>query len=292
MIPFQARRRTVHPAAAALSYPLDGLPAPLLALSVGRQLLGSFTGDYPVQARRSSDGAVRLIPFAAGDTDTADLSAWVGSGNGTLYSVRDQSGNGRHFVQTTNANQPVLVTAGTLNTFNGRLAAKFSSNAWMRYSGAFTGLTALHHVAVVQITDVSPQFTFRRLFSWTQNAGSDFSDNGFMVADHRSFNSLYGWHSNNNSSKSNTGTGGKIVTLRNSPSVIVVGSDGVEGSSQTAAYPGFNAWTEITLGQTGMPTNPDNAFNGQLCEYCVWPQFLTTGELNAYLADAQSYWGL
>jgi hypothetical protein len=292
MIGFHTRRRGIAQAAAAIAYPLDALPAPLFALSVGRQLLGAFTGDYPLQVRRSADGTVQFVPFINGETDTANLNAFVGGGNGAIYSLRDQTGNGRHFLQTTNGNQPVVVESGALNTFNGKLAAKFSNNAWMRFSGSFSGLSALHHVAVVQITDVSPQFTFRRLVSWTQNAGSDFSDNGFMVADHRAFNALYGWHSNANSSKSNTGTGGKIITLRNSASLIVVGSDGVEGSSQTASYPGFNTWTEVTLGQTGMPTNPDNAFSGQLCEYVVWPQFLNSGELSDYLADAQSYWGL
>jgi hypothetical protein len=78
------------------------------------------------RVRRSSNNAELDIGFtASGDLNTAALLAFVGSGNGFVTTWYDQSGNGRHAVQTTAGEQPQIVASGAVITMNGRPVVSF-----------------------------------------------------------------------------------------------------------------------------------------------------------------------
>ena len=82
-----------------------------------RNLSSSYTGDVVV-VRRSSDDAEEL--FTAAEVADGTLTTWVGAGNdGYVVIWYDQSGNGNHATQTTNASQPKIVDGGSLVTRGG-----------------------------------------------------------------------------------------------------------------------------------------------------------------------------
>ena len=97
---------------------LDSFPAPFT----------SVTGKFVVQVRRSSDDTFKS--FTADEVTDGTLLAFVGTGgsdNGFVRIWYDQSvtteagdtATGNHAVQTTPANQPLIVSAGALVADNG-----------------------------------------------------------------------------------------------------------------------------------------------------------------------------
>lgn len=95
------------------------LPAPLVAYSV-RRLVGAYGGPL-VRVRRASDNAERDIPAtSAGALDTAELTLFVGKGDGRVVRWYDQSGAGHHLAQPAPETQPLIVRGGTLEIENGR----------------------------------------------------------------------------------------------------------------------------------------------------------------------------
>ena len=103
-------------------------PAPLLldtytgaaaAYSL-RKLRNDYTGDA-IRVRRSSDNTESDIGFDGnGDLNTAALLSFVGVGNGFVTTWYDQSGNGLNATQSTAANQPQIVSSGSVITQNGK----------------------------------------------------------------------------------------------------------------------------------------------------------------------------
>jgi hypothetical protein len=99
------------------NYPLDTVTAPSAAYSL-RKVRTAYAGPL-IRVRRSSDNTeLDISPAAAGCglLDTAALTAFTGAGNGFVKTWYDQSGNGRHAVQGTNASQPRIVNAGTVES--------------------------------------------------------------------------------------------------------------------------------------------------------------------------------
>jgi hypothetical protein len=92
-----------------------------------RRLYGSWSGAA-IRVRRSSDNAQLDIGFIGEDLDVFTLLAFVGTGSGFVTTWYDQSGNGRHAIQTTAANQPRIVNNGVLETANGKPAIRFNGS--------------------------------------------------------------------------------------------------------------------------------------------------------------------
>jgi len=80
-----------------------------------------------VKVRRSGDDAE--LDFTASEVSGGTLAAWVVAGGGTedgfVTTWYDQSGNGNNATQATAANQPKIVSSGTLVTENGKAALDF-----------------------------------------------------------------------------------------------------------------------------------------------------------------------
>ena len=99
---------------------LDLYPNASVAFSL-RKLRTSYTGAC-IRVRRSSDNAETNIGFLNNVLDTASLLAFVGANNGFITTWYDQSGNAKDATQTTAANQPRIVNAGTIDTVNSKPA--------------------------------------------------------------------------------------------------------------------------------------------------------------------------
>ena len=80
-----------------------------------------------VKVRRSGDNAE--LNFTATEVSDGTLASWVTAGGGTedgfVTTWYDQSGNGNNATQATAANQPKIVSAGSLVTENGKAAMDF-----------------------------------------------------------------------------------------------------------------------------------------------------------------------
>jgi len=92
-----------------------------------------------VKVRRSGDDAE--LDFTASEVSDGTLAAWVVAGGGTedgfVTTWYDQSGNVNNATQATAANQPKIVSSGTLVTENGKAALDFDgTNDYISVSGS------------------------------------------------------------------------------------------------------------------------------------------------------------
>jgi hypothetical protein len=94
---------------------------------------GSNYNGPLARVRRSNDNAELDIFAGAVDAngnrfiDTTALLAFTGANSAFVTTLSDQSGGARHATQATAANQPRIVNAGVVDTFNSRPAMFFNS---------------------------------------------------------------------------------------------------------------------------------------------------------------------
>jgi len=97
-----------------------------------------------VKVRRSGDDAE--LDFTASEVSNGTLEAWVVAGGGTedgfVTTWYDQSGNANNATQATAANQPKIVSSGTLVTENGKAAVDFDGSDALATSGYIVQLSA------------------------------------------------------------------------------------------------------------------------------------------------------
>ena len=101
----------------AQSYLLDSFPNAAAAYSL-RLLRINYTG-FAIRVRNSSNSEAD-IGFVDNVLDTASLLSHCGSGNGFVTTWYDQSGNARNAIQTTAANQPQIVSSGSIYLLNSK----------------------------------------------------------------------------------------------------------------------------------------------------------------------------
>ena len=104
---------------------LDSYPGAAAAYSL-RQLSWAYGGSV-VRVRRDNDDAEQ--DFTATEVSDGTLAAWVGAGNnGLVRTWYDQSGNGNDAVQTTSANQPTIVSSGSVVLEAGKPTLQFDGS--------------------------------------------------------------------------------------------------------------------------------------------------------------------
>jgi hypothetical protein len=130
---------------------LDTYPSAAAAYSV-RLLKSDYTGNA-IRVRRSSDNTEQDIGFVNNELDTSSLTTFCGAGNGFVTTWYDQSGNANNATQTTAANQPQIVSSGSVINVNSKPCLQFTSSSAQRlnYSTAlwtYTGNSTLFHTSV------------------------------------------------------------------------------------------------------------------------------------------------
>jgi len=104
---------------------LDSYPGAAAAYSL-RKLDKDYTG-YAIKVRESAGNTLADIGFDSnGDLDTTALLAHTGPADGYVQTWYDQSGNGNNASQGTNADQPKIVSSGSVITENGKPAVQFN----------------------------------------------------------------------------------------------------------------------------------------------------------------------
>lgn len=84
----------------------------LEAYSLNRKLKSDATNAFRV--RRSSDNSEQDIGFVGNLVNISSLTSFVGGDSGYITTIYDQTGNERHFSQTSLTKQPIVITGGTL----------------------------------------------------------------------------------------------------------------------------------------------------------------------------------
>jgi hypothetical protein len=102
---------------------LDTYPNAAAAYSV-RLLKSDYTGNA-IRVRRSSDNAEQNIGFSGANLDTSALTTFCSGTDGFVTTWYDQSGNSINLIQTTAANQPQIVSSGSVLLVNTKPCIRF-----------------------------------------------------------------------------------------------------------------------------------------------------------------------
>jgi hypothetical protein len=104
-------------------YVLDDYPNAAAAYSL-RLLRSAYTGSAIKVRRAVGSPSEKDIGFVNNQLDVADLESFCSGTNGFVVTWYDQSGNSRNATQTTAANQPQIVSSGSVIITNGKPAAQ------------------------------------------------------------------------------------------------------------------------------------------------------------------------
>lgn len=128
--------------------PLDTFAGSVAAYSTSRKLRTAYAGPA-IRVRRSSDNAEQDVLFNfLGALDEDMLLSFVGAGDGFITTLYDNTGNSNNAIQPTAANQPQIVSAGSIIKENGRPVARF--NGLTAFMNMPSLLSALQNVPFAQ----------------------------------------------------------------------------------------------------------------------------------------------
>jgi len=180
---------------------LDIYPNAAAAYSL-RLLRLAYTGSA-IRVRRSNDNAEQDIGFVNNVLDTAALLSFVGANNGFVTTWYDQSGNGHNASQTTQANQPQIVSSGSVILTNNNPTLQFDGiddilriNYFNYYGG---GISKLFTSTVAKRN--SSTLSTRIIFCHNNEGGIP-ADRSFVSGFTQSTGRFAGHFSTNNSSNS------------------------------------------------------------------------------------------
>jgi hypothetical protein len=233
-----------------------------------RQLISTWTGDV-VEVRRDG-GSPSTDTFTATEVSDGTLATWVGAGNnGYVRTWYDQSGNGFDVTQTTNGDQPIIVSSGSLVTSNGEAAIDFDgTNHYLQNAG---NISYNGGVSWYAVTDIDVVTITERLW------GDDITgQQGFCIY-YLSASAGYQWNDN--------GTGFKALVKTNHATVQELSSLNFDDSTGDYEYASNGSNTTGTLaGWTGPIDSPNTAnvgvmgsgngnqlANGKLQELIIYP---------------------
>jgi hypothetical protein len=157
---------------------LDTYPNAAVAYSL-RKLRTAFTGSA-IRVRRSSDNTEQDIGFVNNELDTSSLTTFCEAGNGFVTTWYDQSGNGYNATQTTAANQPQIVSSGSVILQNSKPTITHTSSTPLLLSSTvnLTNAYAMYGIAKFNAND-------KELFG---DSGTGF---GFSYGIYQNANELY-----------------------------------------------------------------------------------------------------
>jgi hypothetical protein len=131
---------------------LDFYPNAAAAYSL-RKLRAEYTGNA-IRVRRASDNTEQDIGFVNNVLDTSSLTSFCSGTNGFVTTWYDQSGNGYDATQTTAANQPQIVSSGSVILENSKPSIKFDGFV---YYLTISNLLLEANVSIISINENGTQ---------------------------------------------------------------------------------------------------------------------------------------
>jgi hypothetical protein len=158
----------------AFTFLLDDYSGAAAGFSL-RKLSSTYLGSA-IRVRRSSDNAEQDIGFVANVLDTASLLTFCGAGNGFVTTWYDQSGNAKNILQSTAANQPQIVSSGSVLVHNSKPAMTFdgTNDAFSRDLSGFATTTQFFVLNTADTIYLYPHFTSTS-YGWVSQQGQSAS---------------------------------------------------------------------------------------------------------------------
>lgn len=135
-------------------YLLNDYPNAAAAYSL-RKLRSAYTGNA-IRVRRASDNTEQDIGFVSNVLDTSSLTSFCSGTNGFVTTLYDQSGNSRNATQTTAANQPQIVSNGSVILTNGKPSLLYDGTDQLSISNFITSFNNLSSFFVHKLNSLSP----------------------------------------------------------------------------------------------------------------------------------------
>lgn len=274
--------------------PLDSFPTLRVALSFGRRVREDYSGPL-IRVRKGGTTQERdFYSVESGVLNTSELMGFVGASDGLIVKAYDQTGAGRDFFQTVESRQPKIVTAGVLETLNGKPVVNFtrSSSHGLIYLGTdlFGGVSSYTVNIVHRSTSVNFQNSF--LISSGLLDGSQLA----VVLQNNPFTSVVSTFRVNNVAKNDGAT--QDAWLSNTFNASTMKANG----TTTKIYRNS---TELTLVDSSAPTVNSADFVGlngrsdgsfatdtKIAEFLLWHSHLDDTESGDLIAEQISYFGL
>lgn len=140
-----------------------------------RKLRTAYTGNA-IRVRRASDNTEQNIGFVNNVLDTASLTSFCSGTNGFVTTWYDQSGNGRDATQTTAANQPQIVSSGSV-ILESNKACISSPNGYLTLSR--TWAISLSNPQLFYVGKITTLYQFNYSGHWI-DLGNDGINNHFI----------------------------------------------------------------------------------------------------------------
>jgi len=156
---------------------LDLYPNAEVAFSL-RKLRNAYSGSA-IQVRRSSDNTTQNIGFVNNVLDTSALTTFCGSANGFITTWYDQSGNGRNAIQTTAANQPQIVSSGSIININSKPSLKFDGSNSCLLGNYNLTITSQSTFGVFNYDNGSTLNAYSRIYTQA-NSGNDYDTGSYI----------------------------------------------------------------------------------------------------------------
>jgi hypothetical protein len=174
---------------------LDLYPNAAIAYSL-RKLRSAYTGSA-IRVRRSSDNAESDIGFTSGgDLDTAALTSFCGSGNGFVTTWYDQSTGGNNLTQTTAANQPQIVSSGSVITnLGGKPTCQFDGTKYIYKNWSLNLSQPYTNISVNRYASLTLPTDFPYIMRSEFGVDTNLSLLGALSGDNRMFNGANLFHS-------------------------------------------------------------------------------------------------
>jgi hypothetical protein len=128
-----------------------------------RKLRAEYTSNA-IRVRRSSDNTELDIGFLNNELDTSSLTSFCSGTNGFVTTWYDQSGNTRNATQTTAANQPQIVSSGSVVIQGSKPAVQFDGTSH-NFSGSLTTSGSYTNYAICYLNTVT---FYRGIFNTSQ----------------------------------------------------------------------------------------------------------------------------
>jgi hypothetical protein len=235
-----------------------------------RKLRTAYTGNA-IRVRRSNDNTEQDIGFAGNDLDTASLKTFVGANSGFVTTWYDQSTNARNATQTTAANQPRIVNAGTVKITNGKVSIEGDGSDYLETASNFS-FQQLHSVGKINsYTTINYIVGSATVGIWyggssaTAQGLGGFDGTNTRGITGEDFNQHLGWHSmrglrlyvaKDGTSETNTGIFAASLSINRLFSRGVLGGTYFQGDIQELIF--YNS--DNSANRTGIETNINNYY--------------------------------
>jgi hypothetical protein len=261
--------------------------APSAAAFSLRKLTSTYSGSA-IRVRRSSDNNQQDIAFnGLGRLDTTALKTFVGSSSGYITIWYDQSGFGKHASQATNAKQPRIVNAGTVDLQNGKPAIIFSGAQNLQ-----TSLTGVQASTGGNITTANIVFKNNTANTGILSNGDGGTNRYTILAPWGDGNTYF--------DLGNAGSGGRLtgaLTWTN----MSVGTFQRNNTQANIWKNGLSILSSSTLSTTVTSTNSmfigsydatNYYINGAMAELIVFPSALSTADRQTLECNQSTYYAI